>query len=158
MGELTTPKRTRFLAVICTLSTVNSVYGIVSGLLNAISPPEVDQIVLDRLFERLARFSVPIEGIQAAVEEYYLNLMLNIGNLGAASFLFFGINLVGVMLMSRLNRIGFVLYLMAQLGLAFSPVLFGGFNIVGQLSLVFALVWNGVWIAMYATQIRYFYK
>jgi hypothetical protein len=158
MGEVIAPKRTRFLAVICALSTANSVYGIVSGLLNAISPPEVDQKVMDQLFERLARFSVPIEGIQTAVEEYYLNLMLNMGNLGAASFLFFGINLVGVMLMLRLNRIGFVLYLMAQLGLAFTPVLFGGFNLVGQISLSIALFWNGVWIAMYATQLKYFYK
>ncbi len=158
MDEVVKPMRTRFLAVICTMSTVNSIYGIVSGLLNAISPPEVDQKLMDQLFERLARFSVPIEGIQSAVEEYYLNLMLNMGNLGSASFLFFGINIVGVMLISRLNRIGFVLYLLAQLGLAFSPVLFGGFNIVGQLSLLVALVWNGVWVAMYATQLKYFYK
>ncbi len=158
MDQVEDAKRTRFLSVLCMLSTVNAVYGIVSGLLNAISPPNVDKELIGQLFERLERFNVPIEGFQTELETYYLNLMLNMGNLGASSFLFFGISLVGVMLMYRLNQIGFTLYLVAQLGLAFSPALFGGFNIMGKASLALALTWNFIWIIMYATQRKYFYK
>lgn len=149
-------RRTKFFLVLCTLSTVNAIYGMVSGLINALSPADVDEAFLTGLFEQLETLDLPLEGVRDDVEQYYLNLMLNIGNLGAANFLFFGISLVGVRLMYNLNRVGFTLYVLAQLGLAFSPTVFGGFNAVGQISLATLLFWNGIWILMYASQLKYF--
>jgi hypothetical protein len=151
-------ERSRFLTVLCGLSFVNAIYGITTGLASAISPVDVDEAFLENLFERIGALPLQMEGLQGEIETYYLNLMLNIGNMGAANFLFYGISFIAVLLMWRLNRIGFVLYILAQLGLAFSPAVFGGFNRFGQISLGVALFWNLLWVVMYATQLKRFYR
>jgi hypothetical protein len=156
MDKINIPRRTRTLTTLCTLSMVNGVYGMVSGALNALATHDVDQSTIDSLYERLARFSVPIDGFNEARDAYYLNLVLNMGNLGAASFMCYGVSLVGVILMSRLRRPGFWLYISAQIGLAIVPAIFGGFNVVGQVTLGITLLWNALWIGLYATQLKHF--
>jgi hypothetical protein len=151
-------KRTRFLTVLCFLSGLNAIYGIISGLFGAIAPPEVDQAFIDQLFEQVHQFEIPLEGLKGEMETYYLNLMLSLGNAGAANFLFFGIQLIGVFLMFRLNRVGFALYAAAQIGLAFVPAVFGGFSRFGTAVLIVTLIWNAIWVVMYATQLKHFPK
>ncbi len=92
------------------------------------------------------------------MESYYRNLMLNFGNYGAANFMFYGIELVGVFLMYRLNRIGFTLYVLSQVGLAATPVIFGNFNTFGLITLGITMVWNGIWVGLYAFQRKHFIK
>lgn len=151
-------KRTRFLGIICTLSGVNAAYGVFSGIATAISPPDVDNSFIENLFTQLEKYKLPIPELQDEVKEYYLNLMLDLGNYGAANFLFFAVQLIGVFMMYRLNRIGFTLYTVAQIGLAASPVIFGSFNTFGKITLGMTLVWNAIWVIMYATQIKHFKK
>ncbi len=151
-------KPTKFLKVLCALSGFSAIYGVLSGLSSAISPPDVDAAFLENLFEQLRRFEMPIADLQPQMEEYYKNLMLNMGNFGAATFLFSGIQAIGVYMMYHHNRIGFALYSLSQIGAACSPVIFGGFNTFGQISLGIFLVWNFIWIGMYATQIKHFHK
>lgn len=97
-----------------------------------------------------------MEGLKEDMEAYYINLMINFGNVGTANFLFYGIQLIGVFLMFRLNRIGFVLYVGAQFGLAFSALIFGGLNDFGWMVFALATVWSAAWIIAYATQLKYF--
>lgn len=151
-------RRTRFLGVLCTLSGVNATYGVVSGIANAIAPPDVDNSYIESLFTQLEKYKLPIPELQEEVKEYYLNLMLDFGNYGAANFLFFAVQLIGVLMMYRLNRIGFTLYTVAQIGLAAAPVIFGGFNTFGKMTLGMTLVWNAIWVIMYATQLKHFRK
>ena len=151
-------KRTRFLGILCTLSGVNASYGVVSGIITAISPPDVDNSFIENLFTQLEQYKLPIPELQDEVKEYYLNLMLDLGNYGAANFLFFAIQLIGVIMMYRLNRIGFTLYTAAQIGLAASPVIFGSFNTFGKITLGMTLAFNAIWVIMYATQIKHFRK
>ena len=151
-------KRTRFLRIICTLSGVNAAYGIFSGIASAMSPPDVDNTFIENLFALIEKQKLPIPELQGEVEEYYLNLMLDLGNYGASNFLFFSVQLIGVVMMYRLNRIGFTLYLAAQIGLAASPVIFGSFNSFGKIVLGMTLAFNAVWVIMYATQIKHFKK
>ncbi|WP_204336922.1 hypothetical protein [Cryomorpha ignava] len=151
-------KRTKFLRALCTLSGVNAIYGIISGITTAISPPDVDDTFIVNLFEQLEKYELPIADLQDDVKEYYLNLMLDLGNFGAANFLFFAIQLIGIFMMYRLNRIGFTLYTVAQIGLAAAPIIFGSFNDFGKITFAITLVWNAIWVIMYATQIKYFHK
>ncbi len=151
-------KRTTFLRVLCGLSGFSAMYGMLSGASTALSPPEVDAEYLEQLYSQLDQFTVPIEGFKEMVHDYYRNLSLNMGNFGASNFLFSGIQFVGVMLMYRLNRIGFPLYVLAQLGMAFSSAYFGIFNTFGQIVTAFNLIWSLIWIGMYATQLKYFFK
>ena len=150
------PHRTRFLSILCFLSGLYAIYGIISGLTSALAPPEVDDLFIEELFSQIGKYELPIADLKDEVEAYYLNLMLNFGNYGASNFLFFAIQLIGVALMYQLNRVGFALYIMAQLGLALTPALFGGFNTFGQISLSIALVWNALWVILFATQIKHF--
>ena len=149
-------KRTRFLGVICALSGFNAAYGVLSGIITAVSPPDVDNTFIEGLFTQLEKYKLPIPELQDEVKEYYLNLMLNLGNYGAANFLFFAVQLIGVVMMYRLNRIGFTLYTGAQIGLAASPIIFGSFNTFGKITLGMTLVFNAIWVIMYATQIKHF--
>ena len=122
------------------------------------SPPDVDNYFIENLSDLINEKKLPMPELQGDVEEYYLNLMLDLGNYGASNFLFFSIQLISVILMYRLNRIGFTLYTAAQVGLAATPVIFGGFNTFGKIILVMTLVFNAIWVIMYATQIKHFKK
>ena len=157
-GGLVRDKRTKFLRILCTLSGINALYGIISGISTAVSPPDVDDTFIGNLFEQLDKYELPIASLQDDVKEYYLNLMLDLGNFGAANFLFFAVQLIGIFMMYRLNRIGFTLYAVAQIGLAASPVIFGSFNAFGKMTLGITLVWNAIWVIMYATQLKNFHK
>lgn len=152
------PKQLRFLFILLLLSGFNAIYGMVSGVMTALNPPDVDGTYVDKLFEQLGKYELPIASLQPQVEEYYLNLMLSLGDYGAANFLFYGIQLVAVSLMYRLHRIGFFLYLVAQLGLATIPILFAAWNSFGQIVLGMTFVWNFIWVGMYATQLKHFRK
>jgi len=150
--------RPKTLAILCSLSFIFSIYGIITSLSSALSPPEVSEDFLQSLYEGIDRYPLPIEGLKEQVESYYRNLMLNFGNYGAANFMFYGIELVGVFLMYRLNRIGFTLYFLSQVGLTATPVLFGSLNTFGLITLGITALWNGIWVALYAFQRKHFIK
>jgi len=150
--------RTRFLTILCFLSGLNAIYGIISGIFGAISPVEVDDAFISERFNEIDQFLIPLEGYKEEMHTYFLNLWLSFGNTAAASFLFYGIELIGVVLMFRLNRVGFPLYAASQIGLAFVPAVFGGFSRFGIAVLIFTLIWNGIWMALYATQLKHFPK
>lgn len=152
------PKQLRFLSILLFLSGFNAVYGMISGVMTAMNPPDVDSNYVNSLFEQLGKYKLPIESLQPQVESYYLNLMLELGNYGAANFLFFGIQLVGVFLMRRLNRVGFWLYTAAQFGLAVVPVIFAQWNAFAEIVLTMTVVWNLIWVIMYASQLKHFKK
>jgi len=158
MDEEIMGTRSRLLTVLCMLSLVNGIYGMLTGLSSAISPVDVDDTFLENLYAQLDALPISYESFRGELEDYYLSLMLNLGNLGAANFLFYGISVVGVVLMYRLNRIGFLLYLPAQLGIALAPAIFGGFSRFGLISLGVALTWNAVWVGLYASQRKLFYQ
>lgn len=130
----------------------------ISGVMTAMNPPDVDSTYVNSLFEQLGKYKLPIESLQPQVESYYLNLMLELGNYGAANFLFFGIQLVGVNMMYRLNRTGFWLYVGAQIGLAAVPIVFAQWNAFAEIVLGMTIFWNLIWVVMYATQLKYFKK
>ncbi len=130
----------------------------ISGVMTAMNPPDVDSTYVNSLFEQLGKYKLPIESLQPQVESYYLNLMLELGNFGAANFLFFGIQLVGVQMMYRFNRVGFWLYAAAQLGLAVVPIVFAQWNTFAEIVLGMTVVWNLIWVVMYATQLKHFKK
>lgn len=130
----------------------------ISGVMTAMNPPDIDSTYVNSLFEQLGKYKLPIESLQPQVESYYLNLMLELGNFGAANFLFFGIQLVGVQMMYRFNRVGFWLYAAAQLGLAVVPIVFAQWNTFAEIVLGMTVVWNLIWVVMYATQLKYFKK
>jgi hypothetical protein len=145
-------KPTKFLRIICSLSFIHSIYGIITGLTTALAPPEVDSEYLDKIFAQLGEVELPIKGLKGDIEDFYLNLLLDMGNYGASEFLFFSIQLIAVIMMYRLKRFGFTLYILAQIGLAAAPVIFGGFNTFGKISLSAAVVWNLIWVLLYASQ------
>ncbi len=142
--------------VLCALSTIHSVYGILTSLANAIAPPDVDANFISNLSEQLNKFEMPMEGFAEQMEHYYLNLMLNLGNYSAATFLFFSVQLIAVIQMFRMNRVGFALYGIAQAGLLMATVLFASFNLFGQISFGIAFIWNLIWILLYASQLKHF--
>lgn len=141
-----------FLNILCMLTMVNGAYGMFSGLVNAVSPRAVDERMIEDVFARLEALSLPLEDVRGEMETFMLNTMLNMENIGAAGFLFYGMSTIAAVLMINRRRVGFTLYVAAQIGLAFVPSFFGGFNLVGKANFIVLLVWNGIWVAAYASQ------
>jgi len=138
------------------ISGLFAIYGMISGLVSALSPPDVDSSFIDQLIAQINQYELPIEAYQEDVESYYIKLMVNFGNYGTAAFLFYSIQLIGVALMYQLNRVGFALYVLAQIGLAVIPIIFGGVNDFSKMVFGATLAWNAVWVVLYATQLKYF--
>jgi len=124
--------------------------------MGALAPPEVDEQVIADFMRRLDSLQLPMEPFRDQVETYYLNIMWSSGNISAVNFLFYGIQIIGIILMYRLNRIGLLLYSIAQIGAAFVPAIFGGLSDFGLVTLTFTLFWSLLWIVMYWIQVRKF--
>ncbi len=153
-AELET-QRPFFLRVIGLLSVINGIYGLISALVNALAPPAVDDRLMDEVLVRLDALHVPFDHLREDIQEYFMNTMMQINNIAAASFLFYGLSVMGAFFMLRLRRKGFIMYSIGQVGLAVVPPLFGGLNAIGWASLFVMGIWNAIWILMYASQLKH---
>lgn len=148
-------ERPKFLSILCFLSFVNGIYGVFSGLSNAIVPPEVDETTINSMLEILSNLSMPTEDLRMGMEDYIINTMLNAGNLGAATFMLSAISLIGVYQMYNFHKIGFFLYTAAQICFTLSAAIFGGFNSFGLMTLAVHLLWNFIWIGLYGMNYKH---
>ncbi len=143
----------RWFFVLCLLSLVNSAYGAASSLINALARREVNAGMIEETLELIRSFDWPTGPYEEHVESYTVNLMLNMVNVSALSFLFYCLNAIAVYLMLRQQRKGWYLYLLAQMALPFIPALLSGFNPLARMVLLLALIWNGLWVAVYGSQV-----
>ena len=146
------PDRPQFLKVLCILSFVACGLVILIYSLGAMAmgmSEETISGVWDKVIESQPQLESvnPVEFFHKVGKLCLYNLLTNIASL------------VGVILMWRLNKIGFVIYIIAELATNFMGL---DMNVEGadksSLSMIFSIAVDFVFIVMYALNLKYMNK
>jgi hypothetical protein len=144
------------LKVALIFSFIGSSFLMFSGLQDALSTPTQERLdSFKEIFENV-KDETP-EGQQMIQDSYVFmeQINLNIVNYGATRFMLYAISLIGVYLMYRLKKTGFLVYSIAQVLLLSLPVLFGGYNGFSLgVTFVFSFL-TMIFIIIYASQLKY---
>ena len=154
MEEIRT--RTTLLRVLLTLSMVGGFWSMINGLTNAFSDPSLEgQEVVNQLLENFEDLEDENLYLKDDLIEFSDNMQRNRMNYGVFEFMFNAISLIGVFLMWQFRRIGFWVYLTAQVLMLMNPILFGGYSILTVSATLFYAFLSLVFISLYSTQLKY---
>ena len=148
-------ERPVLLRVLCTLSFIGSGWTTFQGLISALSPPVVDDVVLQQMEANLDSLPFPDPEMREMAEEYMINSLLNAGTLGAVNFILGGMALYGVFLMFNLHRKGFKFYVIPQLLMPVFSIWMGGYNTAAWTAGGMSLFLSLLFIGLFSTQLKY---
>lgn len=160
--EQSKSERTTLLKVLLILSFIGSSWNMFSGLSNALSHPSADRVesfmkIMDEVNEG-QESNAEIEMMTSQIIDYVVNINLNIINYGAVEFMLYAISLIGVYLMFKNKRVGFTVYMVAQILVLGAPIYFGGYNSFSVSLTVFYGFITMIFFALYSTQLKYMEK
>lgn len=144
------------LRIILTLSFIGSSFFMFTGLQDAFSTPSQERIdSFKKIFENV-KDETPES--QQMIEDSFVfmeSINLNIVNYGVARFMLNAISVIGVYLMYRKRKIGFMVYSGVQSLMLGLPILFGGYSSFSLgVTFVFGFI-TMVFIVLYASQLKY---
>jgi hypothetical protein len=155
--------RSSLFKVLLVLSFIGSSWSMFSGLSNALSQPSTERVesfveIMDQVQakqEESGERNEEVDGLMAQIIDYVSTINLNIVNYGAVEFMLYAISLIGVYLMYRNKRIGFAVYMIAQILVLGAPIYFGGYNSFSvSLTLLYAFI-TMIFMVLYSTQLKY---
>ena len=134
-------KRPDFLTFLCVLSFINIAFWIVFyTMFSFMGNPGF-----------LSKITEALESTGKELPEEFGAMMQHAGSIGVSNVALSIISLVGVILMFKLNKTGFYLYVFAQLLILFVyPIIIG----MNQFSF-FSLILPAIWIGIYASNLKY---
>jgi hypothetical protein len=144
------------LKVLLIISFIGSSFSMFSGLQDALSTPSLESIdSFKNIFENVKDDSPETQRMIQDSYIYMENINLEIVNYGATTFMLYAISLIGIYLMYRLRKAGFLVYSGAQVLILGLPILFGGYNGFSLgLTFIFTFV-TMTFIILYASQLKY---
>ncbi len=148
--------RITFLKVLLYISFIGSSWNMFAGLSNALSEPSMERVeAFEKIFDQVIEENEESEVMVGMITEYVANLNLNIVNYGAVEFMLYAISIIGIYLMYKNRRIGFVVYMIVQILLLGSPMLFGGYSPFSVSVTIFYGFITMIFFALYSTQLKY---
>lgn len=149
-------KRTSLLKVLLILSFIGSSWSMFSGLGNALSQPSEERLnSIIEILEQVNDGKEETELFLSDTIDYFSNINRNIVNYGAVEFMLYAISLIGIYLMYKNRRIGFTVYMIAQVLVLGVPIYFGGYNSVSVMVTLFFGFISMIFFALYSTQLKY---
>jgi hypothetical protein len=160
-------QRSTFLTVLCVLTFLGSAYGIFSGLTSIMQAEKMATEIhksmndVDKDREKARKDLEKVKGKKGA--NYALEMFDSMSSLTAGDFKKAGggaivanvLTLLGALLMWRLNRIGFFVYIAGIVAsIAIPYFVFGSSNFMFLLSAMYAGFFGVIFIAMYAFNVR----
>jgi hypothetical protein len=144
------------LKVLLIISFIGSSFSMFSGLQDALSTPSLESIdSFKNIFENVKDDSPETQQMIQDSYIYMENINLEIVNYGATTFMLYAISLIGIYLMYRLRKAGFLVYSGAQVLILGLPILFGGYNGFSLgITFIFTFV-TMTFIILYASQLKY---
>lgn len=148
--------RPALLTVLCVLTFIGSGLGLMGNLMSMFIAPFMDFIDPSMFNEALSQLGNN-PGDQFAREA--LNIaslaMENILTISVLKFLFSALSIVGAIYMFKLKKIGFYLYIAAQVGfLTIGPIILG-WNLFVSISIFFSGFFSLLFIALYAINLKH---
>ena len=134
-------KRPDFLKVLCILTFIGAGFGIIGGIMTMFFSNVAVLESLQKIMEDAGQDSSAFdpENFSHAMSKGLMVIVLNI------------LALVGAVMMFNLNKLGFYLYAIAQISMLFVGVIHGGMESFSY----FSLIWNALWIGMYASNLKF---
>lgn len=153
-------KRPTFLTVLCILTFIGSGWGVLSQLFSLLFTNLVDMsaqteqfnAVMDNM-ESEAGTSF-LSGILNSSQEVMQATMMHAKSIAVISLVLSLLSLCGAILMFSLRRIGFYIYVVAQLLLLFVVPYFAGFSMIVVMGMLFSALFTIVFIILYALNLK----
>jgi len=156
MEVITPQKRSTFLSVLCILSFLGSGFSLFNNIMGMIvSPifnffnPSIFQEALSNVKEPIAREFVgkAFEIAQHAMDHAF--------EIACTNSILYACSLLGAILMFKLKKSGFYLYIFAQIAILFVPALFIGFNIITNMGILMGSFMTIVFIILYSINYKH---
>lgn len=153
-------QRPTFLTVLCVLTFIYSGFGFLKGFYDYAMAPiaiEMTEEVFEEVDEQMAKESVDEEtaDFMENVFESSANIVEHARPLAVINILVSLLSLLGAFFMWRLQKTGFYLYLLGQLGLVFSPLIFVDLNWLSGTMLLVNGVFALAFIIMYGLNLKH---
>ena len=148
--------RITFLKVLLYLSFIGSSWNMFAGLSNAMSQPTMERVEsFEKIFEQIVEENEESKIMIDMIIEYVINLNENVVNYGAVEFMLYAISIIGIYLMFKNRRVGFMVYMIVQILLLGTPILFGGYSpFTVSLTIIYGFI-TMIFFALYSTQLKY---
>jgi len=153
----TKPGRPDFLSAICILSFAGlgwrifrSSFDMVAGFFTAAFAPVLDEAIRD-----LETENEPISGVATHVIQAVQHLMEHITAFGFLRILFSIGAILGVVMMWKLKKQGFYLYMGFRVLILLVPVIVLGFNIISIFMVASGIVFTALFIILYGYNLKH---
>lgn len=148
------------MTVLCILTFIGSGWGVLSQLFSLLFTNLVDMsaqteqfnAVMDNM-ESEAGTSF-LSGILNSSQEVMQATMMHAKSIAVISLVLSLLSLCGAILMFSLRRIGFYIYVVAQLLLLFVVPYFAGFSMIVVMGMLFSALFTVVFIILYALNLK----
>jgi hypothetical protein len=146
------------LTVLCVLTFIGSGFGVFANLIAMLAAPFLDFFqpsMFDEAFSHLGN-NPGNQFIKQALDMALL-AMDNFLAITLSKFIFYALSLVGAIMMFQMKKIGFYLYIAAQVGFLFIGPVFLGFNMFVISAIFFSAFFSILFIALYGINLKHMY-
>lgn len=154
------PGRSRFLTILCILTFVGSGYNIVNGLISYLNAEQLSGIMAEKKGEILQdanrKSSPETENFVKSIlrDAFHMTTPENIRKTAISNAVSSLFCLLGALLMWRLRRTGFYLYILGTLAGILLPFYFFGQNFITQLTAAFIAFIGLMFVIFYAMNLK----
>ena len=144
------------LTVLCVLTFIGSGFGIFGNLMAMFATPFLE-FVQPSMFEEAFNHLGNNPGDQFVKQALDMGLLAldNFLAITLSKFIFYALSLVGAIMMFQMKKIGFYLYIAAQVGFLFIGPIFLGWNLFVSIALLFSVFFSLLFIALYAINFKH---
>lgn len=148
--------RPALLTVLCVLTFIGSGLSLMGNLMSMFISPFMDFFdpsMFDEAFSHLG--NNPGDKLVEEMLNIAILAMDNIVTISLLKFIFSALSIVGAIYMFKLKKLGFYLYIAAQVGfLAIGPIILG-WNLFVSISIFFSGFFSILFIALYAINLKH---
>ena len=144
------------LTLLCVLTFIGSGFGIFGNLMAMFATPFLE-FVQPSMFEEAFNHLGNNPGDQFVKQALDMGLLAldNFLAITLSKFIFYALSLVGAIMMFQMKKIGFYLYIAAQVGFLFIGPIFLGWNLFVSIALLFSVFFSLLFIALYAINFKH---
>ena len=144
------------LTVLCVLTFIGSGLGVFGNLMAMFAAPFMDLFqpsMLDEAYNQLG--NNPGDMFAKEALDMALVVIDNFLAITLSKFIFYALSIVGAIMMFQMKKIGFYLYIAAQVGFLFIGPVFLGWNLFVSMALLFSGFFSVLFIALYAINLKH---
>jgi hypothetical protein len=144
------------LTVLCVLTFIGSGFGVFANLVAMFASPFLEFIqpsMIEETFSHLG--NNPGDQFVKQALDMALLVLDNFLAITLSKFIFYALSLAGAIMMFQMRKIGFYLYIVAQIGFLFIGPIFLGWNVFVSSAMFFSGFFSVLFIALYGINVRY---